>query len=103
MVMKIVLPANTNHTVNLIPRVYPAGAIVLLLKNEVTNIEAAVTATYTTLNGLVTLSFTYTFTEGQKFQIKLTEAGVIFYRGKLLATVQAPQDYLLTEGKYYYE
>tara|TARA_R110000772_G_scaffold36098_4_gene86643 strand:+ start:2976 stop:3281 length:306 start_codon:yes stop_codon:yes gene_type:complete len=101
--MKIVLPANASHDIDLIPRIYPTGAIVLALYNESTKVTTTPGNTYVIANGVLTVTFTKAFAEGDKYQIKITEGAVVIFRGKLLATAQTPQAYKLTDGLYFYE
>ena len=101
--MKIVLPTDTNHNIDFIPRFYPTGAIDLYLTNESTKVEVLVASTYIIQNGFVFLNFDKTFSDGQKYRIKITESSNVVFRGKLLVTTQDTQEYKLTKGKYYYE
>jgi len=101
--MKIVLPSNTNHSIDLIPRYYPVGSIDLYLYNEVTKVETLTANTYVTASGLLTIDFALVVSEGDKYQIKITDNEGVVFRGKLLATEQPEQSYKLTAGKYYYE
>ena len=101
--MKIVLPTDTNHNIDFIPRFYPTGAIDLYLTNVSTKVEVLVASTYIIQNGFVFLNFDKTFSDGQKYRIKITEGSNIVFRGKLLVTTQDTQEYKLTKGKYYYE
>ena len=101
--MKIVLPSDTTHNVTLIPRVYPTASVVWALYNEATKVTTTPSNTYATLNGETTVTFDSTFTEGDKYQIKMTEGADVIFRGKLLATEQTPQAYRLTNGLYFYE
>tara|TARA_R110000822_G_scaffold35834_1_gene100796 strand:+ start:316 stop:621 length:306 start_codon:yes stop_codon:yes gene_type:complete len=101
--MKIVLPTDTNHNIDFIPRFYPTGAIDLYLTNESTKVEVLVASTYIIQNGFVFLNFDKTFSDGQKYRIKITENSNVVFRGKLLVTTQDTQEYKLTKGKYYYE
>ena len=100
--MKILLPSETAHEIKLIPRSYPSNALVLSLYNESTKVTTTPANTYTILKGFLTISFTQTVAENDKFQIKITEGGVVVFRGKALASAQTPQDYKLTNGLYYY-
>jgi len=99
--MKVVNPNDTEHTLVLIPRYYPADAITMSLFNETTQITEVVDNTYTITDGNLFLTFEYIFTENSKFQIKLEETEIV-YRGKLIATSQDPQEYKLTNNVYYY-
>ena len=101
--MKIVLPGTTSQNIDLIPRFYPTGAVVLSLYNESTKVTTTPSNTYAVVNGVWTITFTETFAEDDKFQIKITEGAAVVFRGKLLCTAQTLQDYKLTDGLYYYE
>lgn len=103
--MKIVLPANSSHDIDLIPRfsVTDVSTLVLSLYNESTKVTTTPASTHATVDGVFTITFTKTFAEDDKYQIKITEAGVVLFRGKLLATAQTPQEYQLTDGLYFYE
>jgi hypothetical protein len=100
--MKVVNPEDTDHIIDLIPRYYPSDNITLSLFNEATKVTENIDNTYTITDGVLFLSFEYTFTENEKFQIKLSEDTEIVYRGKLIATSQTPQDYKLTNNVYFY-
>jgi hypothetical protein len=93
---------DTSHSIKLIPRYYPVGAVTFELYNESTKVKTVVTNTYTIVNGLFTLNFDYTFENKQKYQIKLEENSIVF-RGKLLITDQNTQEYRLTKDLYFYE
>ena len=101
--MKIVLPANSSHDVIFIPRIYPTGVVVLSLYNEATKVTTTPSNSYVIESGYLTITFTDTFAEGDKYQIKITEGTGVIFRGKLLATAQETQKYQLTDGLYYYE
>jgi hypothetical protein len=100
--MKVVNPEDTDHIIDLIPRYYPSDKITLSLFNEATKVTENIDNTYTITDGVLFLSFEYTFTENQKFQVKIEEENEVVYRGKLIATSQTPQDYKLTNNVYFY-
>ena len=100
--MKILLPSVTAHEIDLIPRFYPTTVLVLSLYNEATKVTTTPAVTYAILNGILTISFTATVAESDKYQIKLTESGVVVFRGKILVTAQTSQSYKLTNGLYFY-
>ena len=100
--MIVVNPENTNHTFDFIPRYYPT-AIVLNLYNEVTQVSEVVNQLFVVNDGIMTVSFSYTFSEQSKYQIKLTDDNGVVFRGKLIATSQTPQDYKQTNNLYVYE
>ena len=100
--MKVVNPNETNHTVDLIPREYK-DLVELELYNETTREKTIVANTSLTIHGIFSINFDFNFSEGEKFQIKISKDSNILYRGKLIATTQEPQEYKLTKGLYRYE
>lgn len=94
--MKVVLPADSEHTIIFIPRVYPTGALSFFLLNESDKVETLVPQTYVTTDGLIFLTFTFTFAERDKYQIRILEGTEVIYRGKLFATDQEPQEFRIT-------
>jgi hypothetical protein len=100
--MIVVNPEDANHTFDIIPRYYPSE-IVLTLYNEVTQLSEVVNQLFIINDGIMTVSFTYTFTEQAKYQIKITDENGVVFRGKLISTSQIPQDYKQTNNLYVYE
>lgn len=100
--MIVVNPEDANHTFDIIPRYYPSS-IVLTLYNEVTQLSEVVNQLFIINDGIMTVSFTYTFTEQAKYQIKITDENGVVFRGKLISTSQIPQDYKQTNNLYVYE
>ena len=100
--MKVVNPNNVSHTISLIPRFY-SDDLILELYNETTRAETTVVNTVLIVDGILSMSFDFSFSENDKFQIKISKDSEILYRGKLIATTQPPQEYKLTNGLYYYE
>ena len=104
--MKIVNPTDSTHMVKLIPRTYTYDNITLNLYNESTRESADIILVYGVgfdiLTGFLVITFDYDFTDGDKYQIKLTSTDVD-YRGKLFATTQETQEYSQTKELYYYE
>ena len=101
--MNVVNPNDTSHIIKFVPRYYSSDALVFSLYDETTQISEVVDNIYLTTNGITSLSFDYTFTENQKFRIKISDENGIVFRGKLLATSQTTQDFKLTNGLYFYE
>lgn len=96
--MKVVLPVDTEQSFKFIPRVYPTGALTFYLKNEATKTETSVANTYATVDGIITITFTFDFTERDKYQIRILESTDVIYRGKLFVTAQTPQDFNILTG-----
>jgi len=101
--MIVVDTLETSHTLQLIPRYIPESAISFFAYNETTQESVTIPNTYQIIDGVLKLSFDYTFEEDDKLQFELEEIGEIVFRGKIFATTQTPQDYKLTNGLYYYE
>jgi hypothetical protein len=98
--MKIVLPADSTHSITFIPRYYPDNVLVLSLTNEATDLIETPANTFKVVDGEMTITFDYTFVERDKRSIKITEGTNVIYRGKLEATAQTPQEFKLTDGYY---
>lgn len=101
--MKVVDPNDTSHEIIFIPRRYVLTGTTLELTNEATKVVSTVTHTITGSDALLTLSFDFTFVEGERFVIKLYDSTDDLYRGRILATEQATQEYDSTLGYYTYE
>lgn len=102
--MIVVIPTNTNHIVKVIPRFYPSDEITVELYNETNKEKTIVANNYIVVDGNIFFDFDYTFTDGQKFQIKIYNSTGVIFRGKLIATSQTPQNFKQTNNLYtYYE
>jgi hypothetical protein len=101
--MKVVLPSETTHTIQLIPRFDPYTLLVLSLFKEATRVTTTPVNTYYMQNGYLYITFDGTFIEGEKYQIKIASGTDIVWRGKLLCTSQVSQQYKLTNDLYFYE
>lgn len=101
--MKVVLPSETTHTIQLIPRFDPYTLLVLSLFKEATRVTTTPVNTYYMQNGYLYITFDGTFIDGEKYQIKIASGSDIVWRGKLLCTSQVSQQYKLTNDLYFYE
>lgn len=101
--MKVVNPANTTHSIDIIPRFYPTEALTMVMYNEATQESSNLSVTYTLSNGYVNFEFDFEFTESKRYQFQLSEGVNVLYVGKFLATSQETQEYKQTNGLYYYE
>lgn len=99
--MKVVDPENTTHTIYVIPRYYDFDTTVLTLSSL--GYSTNVNHSTNTVNGLTEISFDFTFTERDKYEIKLSEGSEIVYRGQLFATEQETQDFDITVNYITYE
>jgi hypothetical protein len=98
-----VLTTKSEHSITFIGRYVPTIECFLSLYNEVTKVETNVLNTFSTINGITTVTFTFTFLENDKYQIKISDDDGIIYRGKIIATVQTAQEFKQTKDLYYYE
>lgn len=101
--MKIVDPNITTHTTEVIPRFTPIEDISFNLYNESTKVTESITIdaeNYT--DGILSITYDYTFTDKSKYKIKLYNSEGVIYRGKILATTQDTEDYKETNGLYFY-
>ena len=101
--MIVLNPDDTSHIINFIPRYTPTNALTFITYNEATQESGNIANSYALIDGVILLSFDFTFIEGDKLQFEIQESGEVVYRGKMFATTQVPQDYKLTNGLYYYE
>lgn len=99
--MKALSPDNTTHEISLIPRFYPAGAVVFSITKEGYNVTETVANSYSITNGVMTVTVDYTVTEGDRYSIKITEGSNVVYRGNIISTEQETQSY--TQNYLVYE
>ena len=78
---------------------FAAFTLTNLAKGE----DQVVTHTENLVSGVLEIGFDFTFTERDKYSMKLEEGTEVVYRGQLFATDQAPQDFDITVNYYSYE
>ena len=100
--MTVINPNNTTHTLNVVPRYYPSNDLVISLYNESSKVTSTPVNTYNINDGKLSITFTFTFVDKDRHQVKITDAYNVVYRGKLLTTTQDPQKFKQTEGLYFY-
>jgi len=93
---QVVDPNNTTHTIEVIPRYYDFTGAALTLTNLAKDFDQVVTHTESTTNGVLSIEFDFTFTERDKYTVKLEEGTDVVYRGQLFATDQESQDFDIT-------
>jgi hypothetical protein len=98
-----VTTTDLTHNIVFVPRYTPAVLIVVELYNETTKVVTVVDNTYAFVDGKMDVLITFTFAENDKYQIKISDEDGILYRGKIMATIQTPQDFKATNELYYYE
>ena len=99
----VIDPTNSIHTLNVIPRYYPSNDLVVSLYNEASKETTTPSNTYNITDGKLNITFTFTFVDKDRHQVKIEDGTKVVFRGKLLTTTQDPQDFKLTEGLYFYE
>ena len=100
--MTVIDPNNATHTLNVVPRFYPCNDLVVQLYNESDKVVTTPSNTYNITNGKLNITFTFTFVEKDKHQIKITTGTKVVYRGKTITTTQEPQEFKQTDGLYFY-
>jgi hypothetical protein len=107
--MKIVNPDLATNTIKFIPRLDVPNFVELSLINETTKVETTMPINIGGSNaGIIDFLLEFDFNEGDKYQFKIFTFNfggfdTIYYRGKIFATTQTPQNYQLTKDLYYYE
>ncbi len=71
--------------------------------NEATKETQIFDNTYTVVDGIMTVTIQENFTDGQKFQVKISLENDVIYRGKAIVTSQVPQNFEQTKDLYFYE
>lgn len=101
--MNVVNPNDTTHVISIVPRYnLGEGVATLNLYNEVTQLDEDIEFSYSGVDGKYLIEFHFTFSEGDRYQIRITENLGVAYRGKIFATTQEPQQYNPTANAYYY-
>tara|TARA_R110000803_G_scaffold76454_1_gene141048 strand:+ start:1285 stop:1587 length:303 start_codon:yes stop_codon:yes gene_type:complete len=98
----VINPNNSTHTLNVIPRFYPSNDLVISLYNEALKTTSTPANTYNITNGKLNITFTFTFVNKDRHQVKITDSANVVYRGKLITTTQDTQTYSQTDGQYFY-
>ena len=100
--MNVVNTNDEEHIIFVIPRYYNFTEPILNIYNEATKLAENIDFEYTVTDGKMSVGFTFTFKENDRFRVKISEGNEIVYRGKLFATSQTTQDYKLTNNVYFY-
>jgi len=101
--MIVLLPTNTTHGFNFIPRFIPSGELALELYDETLQTKQTIDNLYVFANGLATMTFDLVCIENQKFKLKISEGTDVIYRDKIFVTSQNTQEFKATKDHYYYE
>ena len=95
--MKTVNPNDTTHIIGVIPRYYGFVDAVLTLSSLADNVDEAVAYTSVLTDGVLAITFDYTFIERDKYTVKLVEVNEVVWRGQIFATEQETQDFDITD------
>lgn len=101
--MKVVDPNNVTHSITLIPRFNTSEPLTLILYNEVTKKKTTVINTHQTIDGNMVVTYDFTFADKDRFQMKILDGLDVVYRGKLIATTQTTQEFMLNDGLYFFK
>tara|TARA_R110000803_G_scaffold37563_1_gene80937 strand:+ start:12768 stop:13076 length:309 start_codon:yes stop_codon:yes gene_type:complete len=102
--MIVVNPNELSHTIKIIPRYESDNSLNLSIKDNFRDITTDMTPTYSYFEGVLSLTFDYTFSDEGRYQVSLTDtvSNEVVYRGAFISTTQDTQDYKLTEDKFYF-
>jgi hypothetical protein len=101
--MIVIDPANTNHNLDFIARKTVPITVNFVLYNENTREETTQLPVVTAIDDKTRLRVSITCVEGDSYSFKVEDnSGNIYYRGKLFATGQDPQNYKTDNGAYTY-
>lgn len=93
--MEVVLPQSTPQTLTIIPR-YNSATVSVKIREENTDkteVQSIPTTTYT--DGYLSFDVAFDFREGNSYELEVSNADGLMWRGKAFATSQTPQDYKL--------
>lgn len=92
--MEVFKPISTSQTLIIIPR-RNASSVTLNIRDEDTDSIQSMSLSTTYLNGYLSMDFAYDFHEGGNYELEVTDANGLLWRGKAFATSQTPQEYHL--------
>ena len=99
--MIVLIPTNTTHEFNFIPRFIPTSELTFELYDETLQTTETIDNLYVYANGLATMTFDLECAESQKFQLKILEGTDVIYRDKIFVTSQKTQEFKATKDHYY--
>ena len=101
--MHIVKSINSTHTIKFIPREYTLLDMVLTITNEANDTDYVLANSFITIDGIMSLTFDFDFTNKQRFSLFIEDAKEnIIYRGKILCLDDNTQDVKQTTQYYTY-
>jgi len=101
--MKVLSIGLANHEIKFIPRVYSLDNTVLQLTNMATKVITEVAHTIAGDDGILSLQFTATFVEGERYKLDLHTANDTLYMCQILITNQETQEYNVSKNYIQYE
>lgn len=101
--MIVIDPGNTIHNLDFIARKTVPITVNFVLYNENTRVESTQVPVVTAIDDKTRLRVSISCVEGDSYSFKVQDdSGEIYYRGKLFATGQDPQNYKTDNGAYTY-
>ncbi len=98
--MNLVNPDATSHTLQIVPRYYPDGDVLIRLQNKATKGTVSITVTPLISGGYLYVTFAHIFMDRSDYSIIIEEGSDCLYRGKIFATTQYndTQNYKISNG-----
>jgi hypothetical protein len=101
--MKVLNSGTANYSIQFIPRVYSLDNTVLELTNIATKVVTTVSHTIAGDDGILSLQFTATFIEGERYKLNLYTSTDTLYMCQILITNQDTQEYNVSKNFIQYE
>jgi len=101
--MKVLTSGTANYSITFIPRVYTLDNTVLELTNITTKVVTTTAHTIAGDDGLLSLQFSATFIEGERYKLDLHTANDTLYMCQILITNQETQEYNVSKNYIQYE
>jgi len=93
--MKVLLPVATEQSLVVRPRANTATVDLTIrdILKDITTVTSGITTTF--LNGFLTIPFTHDFSEGETYEVEITNNAddSLVWRGQIFVTSQTPQNY----------
>jgi len=101
--MKVLNSGTADYSIQFIPRVYSLDNTVLELTNITTKVVTTPTHAIAGDDGLLSLQFTATFIEGERYKLDLYNLTDTLFMCNILITNQETQEYNVSKNFIQYE
>jgi len=101
--MRVLNSGTADYEIKFIPRVYSLDNTVLELTNIATKVVTTVTHAIAGDDGLLSLQFTATFVEGERYKLDLYNPTDTLFMCNVLITNQETQEYNVSKNFIQYE